>query len=57
VRFRKAHVMRVAMLEIEMVATAVWLAVSMVVKGVVLAPVMVAIMEMALVRLLILLMA
>ena len=56
-RFRKAHVMRVAMLEIEMVATAVWLAVSMVVKGVVLAPVMVAIMEMALVRLLILLMA
>ena len=45
------------MLEIEMVATAVWLGISMVVKGVALAPVMMAIMEMALVRLLLLLMA
>jgi len=45
------------MLEIEMAATAVWLAVSMVLKGVVLAPVMMAMMEMALVRLLLLLLA
>jgi len=49
--------MRVVMLEIEMVATAVWLAVSIVLKGVVLAPVMVATIMMALVRLLLLLMA